>query len=262
MSIRNNFVYNALKKIYYKYIAYFKYSPVWKKNYVTIKYKGYNLKFPLNKDKIINEKVFVPKYFVPGLKEMDLEIKSYLSNINLSNGNGYIVDCGGYPGNFTIYLSKLFKNVKILCFEPDPHNFSYMKKVIKINKCKNVTLINKAVYSSLGKVRFNSSEYTSKICDEGEIEILATTLDYELKKLKIDFKDVLFVKMDIEGAEIEALKGAKKLLKYGFATWAIASYHIVNNKKTYPEIIKILKKFKYKTKINCPEQHLVVIGKK
>ena len=47
--------------------------------------------------------------------------------------------------------------------------------------------------------------------------------------------DVAFVKMDIEGAEIEALKGAKRHLMNG-TLFAIASYHIIDGKESYAHL--------------------------
>jgi hypothetical protein len=73
----------------------------------------------------------------------------------------------------------------------------------------------------------------------GFVEVEVDTLDNILKELEISKVD--FVKMDIEGAEIEALKGMDGVLK-GRTELAIAAYHIINRKKTFKTIIPWLEK--------------------
>ena len=65
---------------------------------------------------------------------------------------------------------------------------------------------------------------------KGTQEIIVVKLDDELRKLGINKIDVL--KMDIEGAEIEAIQGSKETLKRSKVNVTIASYHIVDGKTT------------------------------
>jgi hypothetical protein len=73
----------------------------------------------------------------------------------------------------------------------------------------------------------------------GFVEVEVDTLDNILKELEISKVD--FIKMDIEGAEIEALKGMDGVLK-GRTELAIAAYHIVNGRETFKIIIPWLEK--------------------
>ena len=79
------------------------------------------------------------------------------------------------------------------------------------------------------------------------------------KGLKIAKVDV--IKMDIEGAEIEAIQGAEETLKRNYAYVAIASYHIVNGKTTSIFLENYLSKIGYKAKSDFPK-HLTTYGKK
>ena len=72
-------------------------------------------------------------------------------------------------------------------------------------------------------------------------KVKTTTLDQISQK----FKRIDFIKMDIEGAEIKVLKGAKQTLKKT-KNLAIASYHVVNHKRTFYEVEKILKENDFK----------------
>ena len=54
--------------------------------------------------------------------------------------------------------------------------------------------------------------------------------------------------MDIEGAEIEAVKGSSGVMKRHKVNFAIATYHVLNGEKTYIPLEKLFKKMGYKSK--------------
>ena len=67
--------------------------------------------------------------------------------------------------------------------------------------------------------------------------------------------------MDIEGAEFEAINGAKKTLLNNRVNLAIASYHIVKVKKTYAGVEKMLKSLGFRVKTGYPV-HLTTYASK
>ena len=76
----------------------------------------------------------------------------------------------------------------------------------------------------------------------------------EVETIRLDnyFKNnnrVDFIKMDIEGAEIEALEGCVQTIKNLSPSFAIASYHIVNGEPTYIKVEEFFKNndYPYKT---------------
>ena len=71
----------------------------------------------------------------------------------------------------------------------------------------------------------------------------AVTLDSWAKEKKLTKLD--FIKMDIEGAEIEALDGAVEVIKQFSPKFAIATYHIVNGEPTYIKVEEFFKKLNY-----------------
>lgn len=86
----------------------------------------------------------------------------------------------------------------------------------------NTTLINAGVYDHDGTVRFAVSSSTgSKISEDGDgiVDVRVQTID------SLALEKVTFIKMDIEGAELNALKGAEKTLLRDKPKLAICIYH-------------------------------------
>jgi len=129
--------------------------------------------------------------------------------------NDVIIDVGANIGNHSLFLGKFCNPQQVYSFEPFPHSFNILKKNIEINHLENkITAIPYAVgskptrgniilpdKSNLGMAKFIESQ-------DGSIEVI--TLDeYFLNKLmRLDL-----IKIDVEGMELEVLKGARNLLK-------------------------------------------------
>lgn len=130
--------------------------------------------------------------------------------------NDIVLDIGANIGYYTLIFAQLVGNSgKVYSFEPDPTNFKILKKNIFVNKHKNVVLENKAVSNKEGNLKlYLSTEnngmhriYPSKWCKES-IDIHSIKIDsYFENEQKIDF-----IKLDIEGAEFDALIGMKSLI--------------------------------------------------
>lgn len=128
-----------------------------------------------------------------------------------------VVDVGAHIGYYTLIAASIVGNKgKVYAFEPDPGNFRLLQKNVAQSGYTNVVLINKAVTQKSGKtLLFLNKENMGdhRIYDVGEgqksISIETVALDDYFKKLtKIDV-----IKMDIQGAEVQALKGAEDILK-------------------------------------------------
>jgi FkbM family methyltransferase len=131
-----------------------------------------------------------------------------------------ILDLGANIGYFTLLFSKLVGDTGMVhAFEPDPNNFSILKKNIEINNIKNVVLNQKAVSDVSKKISFYRCDYNhaqhrvypSSRCNE-EIQVDAITIDEHFQSLNYS-KKIDFVKMDVEGAEYDAINGMSKTLK-------------------------------------------------
>ena len=175
-----------------------------------------------------------------------------------------VVDGGAYVGIFTLLAAKLVgEEGKVIAFEPDRENFENLQKNIQLNNLRNVIVIPKGMWNQNGMLNMESNnnastfyfnEQSRNIC-----QVPVTTLDETLKHLKIN--KVNFIKMDIEGAEIEALKRSIQTLKQSNSSLAIATYHIINGEKTAQAVEDLLRLIGYKVKTTYP-QHLTTYAYK
>jgi FkbM family methyltransferase len=145
--------------------------------------------------------------------------------------NEVFVDCGCFDGatcyNFAGWCgAKGFDH--IYSFEADPKNYAESKEVLApLGKCDlfpyGIADVNKKVYFAADAFETSciiSREEAEKRNFEGVEEIEAVALDDILEG-----KRITFIKMDIEGAEYEALLGARKLIMENRPRMAISVYH-------------------------------------
>lgn len=129
-----------------------------------------------------------------------------------------MLDIGAHIDYYALIAAKLVgKKGRVYAFEPDPFNFSLLKKNVKKNKYSNVVLVDAAVSDKQGKIKlFLSAEnkgdhrvYDSS--DNRKFHIVnAINLDNYFKKYtgRIDV-----IKMDIQGGEEKALEGMKGVIQ-------------------------------------------------
>jgi FkbM family methyltransferase len=137
---------------------------------------------------------------------------------NLVKRGDVVLDLGANIGYYTLIFAKIVgAEGKVFAFEPDPDNFSLLKKNIEINGYKNVILEQKAVSDKTGTVKLYLSEDNladHRIYDSHDgrefIEIESVSLDDYFENVN---DNIDFIKMDIEGAEPAAIQGMRSLLK-------------------------------------------------
>lgn len=157
-----------------------------------------------------------------------------------------VIDIGAWPGHF-IY-SIMDTASKIIAIEPEPHNFKDLKQ--KFQACPNVIVIKKATWNCKRKVplyigkRSDAHSLISGvqagngvIVTKRKVMVEADTLGNVISSLQLERVD--FVKMDIEGAELETLEGAKNVLRK-IPKIVIASYHVREGRRTVKEVDNIL----------------------
>jgi FkbM family methyltransferase len=131
-----------------------------------------------------------------------------------------VIDVGANAGFYTLAFSALAKHVWAV--EPFASNIASLSQHIRINGRDNVTVIQAAVADRQGMVHFQSggSNSVGKLTkDITSLLVPTVTLD-GLIDSGVPVPDL--VKIDIEGAELDALRGAERLLSMRRTTWLIA----------------------------------------
>ena len=103
----------------------------------------------------------------------------------------------------------------LLAFEPWPENIETIKSQLELNQIMNCTVIEAAVSDSAGEVEFCGGPDTSTAHikrQENERRETHIVKSVTLDEFSTARRPADFVKMDIEGAETIALKGAHELL--------------------------------------------------
>jgi FkbM family methyltransferase len=168
--------------------------------------------------------------------EYSCEINGYEGHYRIKEGD-VVIDAGAYLGDFTVYAAKRVGPAgKVVAFEADPYVYHLLLRNIKLNNLTNVIAINKGVWSHDTDLAFDSRGISSQIVTDtknaGSLikRIPVVGLDNEMQRIGLPKVDL--IKMDIEGAELQAVQGAGKLMEYPNCHFAIASYHIVNGVQT------------------------------
>jgi FkbM family methyltransferase len=164
-----------------------------------------------------------------------------------------IIDAGGFDGHVGSLLALLVGSKgMVYSFEPDTNNQNKILDNKTLNNLKNLEIIDQGLWSTNTELKFysNGSVGSSVFYDPGEskeIKIKVTSIDNFVKEkglVKIDF-----IKMNIEGSEIEAIKGAFDTLSKFKPKIAVTADHTVNGVQTYNEIIRLLTNANYSTRL-------------
>jgi len=162
--------------------------------------------------------------------------KQYLPSFFKIDDNEVLIDCGAYDGDFSLALTEVIKPKFIYAFECDPENFEKLEK--NTSHLENIHIINKGCWSEKTILSFsNYGTMASKIEGNGQIKIETDSIDNIVLTSSDVQNAVTFIKMDVEGAELEALKGARNTILKHTPKLAISVYHLREDLVSIPQYI-------------------------
>ena len=145
-------------------------------------------------------------------------------------------DLGGFNGDtsesFVKYTSGKYRH--IFFFEPDEENLLQAKKRLKF--LPNITWINKGIWSYDTELSFVSQSGSSRCTLDGEKRVSVVSIDSFLLKESSNIAPS-FIKMDIEGAELNALIGARETIGRYTPKLAVCVYHKPQDIYEIPKVI-------------------------
>lgn len=144
---------------------------------------------------------------------------NYITYEKYSSGEVFI-DGGAFNGDTILAYNRFTagKYKKIIAFEPESNNLEIIKN--NINNVHDVCLIQKGLWDKDTTLNFTRDSSASRIEQVGTDLVEVTTIDSVMNG-----EQVSFIKMDIEGAEYEALCGAEKTIRKWMPKLAICVYH-------------------------------------
>jgi FkbM family methyltransferase len=239
---------NKLIDTYFKRTYLLNWIPV---KSVLVKIDGAILSLPMILDYIILVK--------PDWEEKEREFMTQL-NLNYNN-NAIVMDIGANIGIYTILLSYIYPKAKIIAVEASPTIFEMLRSNCKLNNLlfpsgSHVLLINKAISDKDDIItEFYEKHSMSTMLKEFLTNLSSTILtnqDELNKKLvrtvtidnlveTIGINEISLLKIDVEGAEVLALKGAINTLTHKKIKNIVIEYHSLEN---YNYIIKLLEEEK------------------
>jgi FkbM family methyltransferase len=145
--------------------------------------------------------------------------------------NEVFIDCGGYDGDTTEQFSRRCPDYKLIkFFEPSPINMAQAKERLK--NYRDVEYYQHGLSDRESELSFDLARGSaSSINESGEGRIIVRPLDR-------DVKEASFIKMDLEGHEILALRGSYNLIKKCRPKLAIAVYHKASHFREVHQFVK------------------------
>ena len=166
--------------------------------------------------------------------------------LGIVNEKSTVCDVGANIGNHTVYFACIMKAARVLSFEPQAHCYETLRRNIELNGLEKRTVIHNCLVGAengSGQMeRFNSRNLGGtafSASKSGDVKLVTLDTSVPAKDLaKLDL-----IKIDVEGMQIEVLKGAKNILtKRKPAIWV----ELLQRDDAYEETAAYLAEFGYK----------------
>ena len=160
----------------------------------------------------------------------------------------YFLDIGAHGGLYSIILKNKFPKLNVWAFEPDQQNRYQLYGNLFLNNFeREIEVYNFGLSSNNKEVAFgivkDGNRGGKTIMESGELKINVKPLD----EVFLEKNKICFVKIDVEGHELEVIKGSKKFLKNNFCLIqveisyedSLREFDIVMNRLGYSLVKKI-----------------------
>lgn len=168
---------------------------------------------------------------------------------NFTKGEVFF-DIGAHIGYFSAIAAHLNQGQgQVFSFEPRPMNAEFFRKHMLINGFDTVVLYQAAVGDKDGDVLFDSAHgsATGRVSDNGDLKVRQVSIDRLIAEGALPVPT--FVKIDVEGGEIEVLKGLEKVIAASRPKLVVATH----NPECHAFVLNFLERHCYKFQILNPE---------
>jgi FkbM family methyltransferase len=170
-----------------------------------------------------------------------------------SRPDPFILDCGSNIGMSILYFKHIYPAARIIGFEPDPEIMPYLEENIARNKLENVHCV-QAVLSrdASKKILYSDGKCGSGLAAPTQFDNPEDWRKYEVSSVRLrDYlaEPVDFLKMNIEGAELEVLADSEDRLRQ-IREMIIEYHHLPGLPRSLHDILQILHRQGFEYLIN------------
>jgi FkbM family methyltransferase len=259
---------DADKRLHYKHILSGRFSPsfyivrtVYTSRLAKKLYKTNPRLFKLNVSKY-DYKIYCPPnkgdFISLTIREEDI-----IDNCFIPREGDTVIDVGAHVGRYTLIASKrVGSKGLVIAAEPDPTNIQMLESNIELNHFTNVKIVRCAICAEHKKIKLylpgNDSQvtiYNTIMQDrahssERSVDVDGYTLNYladqYIVPIRGDNVKEIWIKIDVEGAEYEVLKGATNLLSRNQDISVLIEIHnLREGYNLYKPIIEFLKLYNF-----------------
>ena len=176
------------------------------------------LKFPQCKFFAYPQKKDLSRWMIRNLKIWDENIINLIIK-RINDSNSIFIDIGCNYGAYSIPISRIKNNLKVICFDPSRKSLDRLDENINLNNLKNIKYFKLGIGEKKGEGYFDDDINNYKNSGSFEInnknfgyKINIDSIDNLVRENKIQIKKNVYIKMDIEGYEFFALKGLVKTI--------------------------------------------------
>ena len=208
------------------------------------------LKFPQCKFFAYPQKKDLSRWMIRNLKIWDEKIINLIIE-QINDNNSIFIDIGCNYGAYSIPISRIKNNLKVICFDPSRKSLDRLDENINLNNLKNIKYFKLGIGEKKSEVYFDDDINNYKNSGSFEInnknfgyKINIDSIDNLVRENKIQIKKNVYIKMDIEGYEFFALKGLVKTINnYNVTIFFEFSKKILENHLNFEsEFVEFLNK--------------------
>lgn len=168
----------------------------------------------------------------------------------------YIIDCGSNIGMSVLYFKMIYPNAEIVAFEPGEETYQCLNDNIKNNSLNSVTVHKVALSDKEGTIEFFYDEDDVGSLVMSVIQERMTKQSRSVKAVLLSNyidRDVDFLKMDIEGAELSVIKELSETNKLRYIKEMMIEYHhhIASDIDEFSKMLKLLEDAGFGYQIEC-----------
>ena len=185
----------------------------------------------------------------------EAKLLATVQSMGLIKPEATVCDIGANIGNHSVFFGKVLGAKRVLAFEPHPHCYAALCRNLELNGLTDALAYNCMVGPTSGRgeiARFNARNLGGSAfapAKTGAVPMVALDdlIDAE------EMQGLTFIKIDVEGAELDVLAGAKKVIKAFKPTLWV---ELLDRNNAVPAAAKLLGSLGYTSERIGPNDHI------